>query len=119
MVTALGEMGHEVDLVVYPHGEELSIPGMTIHRVMSVPGVGKAPIGPSMAKLVYDYFLAFKLLWMCLTRRYDVIHAVEESAILAWKLRALFSAIPYIFDMDSHISDQLALQRVHEKLKRS
>ena len=39
--------------------------------------------------------------------RYDCIHAVEESVFIAFILGKLFH-IPYIYDLDSSISDQLA-----------
>ncbi len=50
LVTALSELGHSVDLLVYPHGEYVSIPNVTVKRVAKIPGLGKAPIGPSKAK---------------------------------------------------------------------
>ena len=34
---ALSTLGHEVDLVTYHLGENVSIPGMTIHRIPRVP----------------------------------------------------------------------------------
>ena len=106
MVTALSRSGHEIDLVVYPHGQDVSIPNVTIKRVMKIPGVGKAPVGPSKAKLVYDMVMFLKTARLLAFNRYDVIHAVEESAFMAWALSMIFKA-PYIFDMDSHISHQL------------
>ncbi|MBF0291617.1 MAG: glycosyltransferase [Nitrospinae bacterium] len=106
VVTALSGLGHSVDLLVYPHGEDVEIPNVSIHRVARVPGVKKAPIGPSKEKLVYDAVMFFHAFWLLFTRRYDAVHAVEDSAFIAWPLCWLFRT-PFVFDMDSVMSDQL------------
>ncbi len=106
MVTALSEAGHEVDLLCYPFGENLDIPGVTIHRSSGCPGIWDAKIGPSFAKLPLDMLMFMRAIWMCMRRRYDVIHAVEESAFFAMFLSRMFK-IRFIYDMDSIISDQL------------
>lgn len=106
VVTALSGLGHSVDLLVYPHGEDVVIPNVAIHRVIKIPGLKKAPIGPSKEKLVYDALMLFHAFWLMLTRRYDAVHAVEDSAFIAWPLGWLFR-VPFVFDMDSVMSDQL------------
>lgn len=106
VVTALSGLGHDVDLLVYPHGENVDIPNVAIHRVVKIPGVKKAPIGPSKEKLAYDALMLFHAFWLMLTRRYDAVHAVEDSAFIAWPLCWLFRK-PFVFDMDSVMSDQL------------
>ncbi len=106
VITALSDLGHTVDLVVYPHGKDEMIPNVKIERVVKIPGLGKAPIGPSISKIVYDTAMFAKVVRLLLFRRYDVIHAVEESAFMAWVLSKFFR-VPYVFDMDSHITDQL------------
>lgn len=106
LVTALGEAGHEVDLVCYPYGEDVHIPGVRIHRVRRLPWVKDVKVGPSLAKIPLDLLIFFKA-WNLLSRnRYDVIHAVEESAFMALWLKRRFRC-HFIYDMDSHISDQL------------
>ncbi|MBI4828760.1 MAG: glycosyltransferase family 4 protein [Nitrospinae bacterium] len=110
MTKALVELGHDVDLAVFPHGQEVDIPGVTIIHAPKIPGVGKAPIGPSWQKLVYDIALAEKILLRLLTRRYDVIHGVEEGAFMAWLFARLIRA-KFVFDMDSHLTDQLRYSR--------
>lgn len=106
VVTALSGLGHSVDLLAYPHGEDVVIPNVAIHRVIKVPCLKKAPIGPSKEKLVYDALMSFQAFWLMLTRRYDAVHAVEDAAFIAWPLCWLFRT-PFVFDMDSVMSDQL------------
>lgn len=106
MVSCLGQAGYQVDLLVYPRGEELELPGVTIRRSWSVPGIGEVPIGPSWKKIVLDIPLFIKALWLVLVRRYSVIHGVEEGGCIAGILARL-RRIPYIFDMDSSMPRQL------------
>lgn len=106
VVTALSGLGHDIDLLVYPHGADVKIPRVTIHRVARIPGLKKAPIGPSKEKLVYDALMFFHALWLMLTRKRDAVHAVEDAVFIAWPLCALFRT-PFVFDMDSVMSDQL------------
>jgi len=106
ILRALTGCGHEVELLTYPHGEDVDLPNLEIRRIAKVPFVGKAPIGPSWQKIVYDFFMAWHALWLVVTRKYDVIHAVEEASFIAMVLRSV-TGVPYIFDMDSFMTDQL------------
>ena len=106
VATALSEIGYSVDLLVYPHGNNVHIANTCILRIPKVPGLPKAPIGPSKTKLIYDVVMFFHASLLLIRKKYCVIHAVEESALMAWILSKLFR-IPYIFDMDSHMSEQL------------
>ncbi|MBI4667146.1 MAG: glycosyltransferase family 4 protein [Nitrospinae bacterium] len=110
MVTALSELGHEVDLLVYPHGDNVDIPNVRIHRVIRIPGLGKAPIGPSKEKVIYDAAMMIHAFTTLVRGKYDAIHAVEDAAFMAWPLSWLFG-VPFVFDMDSIMSDQLRYSR--------
>ncbi|HEB73267.1 MAG TPA: glycosyltransferase, partial [Nitrospirae bacterium] len=85
---------------------DIDIPNVTVKRVMKIPGLGKAPIGPSKAKILYDFSMFIKVKWLLITNKYDAIHGVEEMGVTAWLLSKFFR-VPYVFDMDSHITDQL------------
>jgi len=108
VVGALGEAGHEVDLLCYPFGEEVSLPNVRVLRSPGVPGIRDVKVGPSAAKIPLDLLMAFKTFWLLARGRYDVVHAVEESAFFgAFFLRWFFRKPAFIYDMDSCISDQL------------
>ncbi|MBF0170280.1 MAG: glycosyltransferase [Nitrospinae bacterium] len=111
ILQSLSALGHRVDLLCYPHGDDETIPGVTIHRVVNPLGVGPAPIGPSGKKIWFDLFMFPHAFWLMLTRRPQVIHGVEEAGFMAWLLAKLFR-VPYVFDMDSHIADQLATSKL-------
>lgn len=107
MVQVLCEAGHEVHLATYPLGDPIAIPGLTIHRAMRVPGVRAVPIGFSWRKVLLDASLALTVWPLIAGKRFDVVHAVEESVFFALPAARLRS-IPVIYDLDSWLSDQLA-----------
>jgi glycosyltransferase involved in cell wall biosynthesis len=98
----LSRLGHTVDVLTYHEGENIDCPRVTIHRIEQPHFVRRVPIGPSWQKLVCDIALARRLRRMLRETRYDLIHAVEESAFLAAR-----SGLPFVFDMDSLMSRQL------------
>lgn len=106
-VNALVELGYEVDLLVYPLGEEISMPGVRIHRSYRPPWIKKVKIGPSWTKVVLDIFLTFKALALTQHKQYAVVHAVEEAVLIGLILKWL-RKVPYVMDMHSYMPDQLA-----------
>jgi glycosyltransferase involved in cell wall biosynthesis len=106
MAQVLCEAGHEVHLATYPMGSPVSIPGLHLHRALAMPGVRGVPIGFSWRKVALDLSLALRVWGLIAGRRYDVVHAVEESVFFAMPAARL-RGIPVIYDMDSSLSDQL------------
>lgn len=105
-LTGLSALGHEVDLLTYPYGEDVSIPGVTIHRGPRVPGLKGVKIGPSLPKLLLDVLLLAKAVAMLARKRYDVIHSHEEAGFFAPLLSALFGT-RHVYDMHSSLPRQL------------
>jgi len=106
-VESLSALGYEVDLLVLPFGEEVSIPRVNIVRTWKIPFIKEVKIGPSFTKLFFDVLLLVKALQLGLTKKYAVVHGVEEGGIIAAVLGRLTST-PYIFDMHSCMSEQLS-----------
>jgi glycosyltransferase involved in cell wall biosynthesis len=106
MVQTLSEAGHEVHLATYPMGEAVEMPNLTIHRALPIPGVRTVPIGFSWKKVALDAMLALRVWALLAGRRFDVVHAVEESVFFALPAARL-RGIPVIYDLDSWLSDQL------------
>lgn len=105
MVRALAAMGHRVDLLTYPQGGAVDVPGLRHRRSLRLP-VGRVRAGPSIAKLLLDVPFLVQAAWLMATHRYDVVHATEEAAHLISPLARLFG-MPLVTDMDSSIPDQL------------
>ena len=59
-----------------------------------------------MKKVICDVFMFAKCLRMVRRNRYDLIHAVEESAFIAAAMQSI-TGIPYVYDMDSSLAEQL------------
>jgi glycosyltransferase involved in cell wall biosynthesis len=105
MVRALTAAGHRVELLTYPQGQAVEVPGLVHRRSLRLP-VGKVRAGPSMAKLALDVPFVAEAALLLVTRRFDVVHAVEEAAHLIAPV-ALLLRVPLVMDVDSSIPDQL------------
>src|SRR5262249_31908831 len=103
MVRALAELGHEVDLLTFPQGEDVELPGRG--RSLRLP-VGRVRPGASLAKLVLDIPFLATAVWRMANGSYDAVHAVEEAAHLAAPFASLLG-VPLVVDVDSSIPDQL------------
>ena len=105
-IRALTTLGHTVDLVTYPFGRNVAMPGLTIHRCLRPPFVRHVRIGPSWTKVPLDLALALTACRLALTRRYDAVHSHEEGGtigvVLAWLLRK-----PHLYDMHSSLPQQV------------
>ena len=106
MAETLGSNGVSVDLLTFPYGEEVIIPGVRILRCLSLPWVARVPVGPSFAKFFLDIFLTLHACWLVFRNRYALLHGVEEGAVIVGAL-GLLSRTPYVFDMDSCMPTQL------------
>ena len=104
---ALTELGHEVDMVTYPIGEDVSMPGLRILRTPRVPGIQQVPIGPSLAKIPLDALVFASSLKRLLTHRYDLLDCHEEAGLMGVLLGRLFS-VPVLYDMHSSLPEQLS-----------
>jgi len=105
-IRALTALGHQVDLVTYPFGEDVSMPGLRVIRSLRPPFVKRVKIGPSAAKFPLDALLALTSFRVGLTGKYDAVHSHEEGGvigvILSWLLR-----VPHLYDMHSSLPQQL------------
>lgn len=105
-IRALTALGHQVDLVTYPFGQDVSMPGLRVIRSLRPPFVSHVKIGPSAAKFPLDALLTLTAFRVGLTGKYDAIHSHEEGGVigvvLSWLLR-----IPHLYDMHSSLPQQL------------
>jgi glycosyltransferase involved in cell wall biosynthesis len=125
-IRALVELGHSVDLVTYPFGKDVSIPGLRVFRSMRPPFVREVRIGPSFAKIPLDALLALTVLRRAFSDRYDAVHSHEEGSFIGVVLAAALG-IPHLYDMHSSLPQQLTnfafsrsrvLRRTFEVLER-
>ncbi len=103
---ALTELGHQVDMVTYPIGEDVSIPGLRIFRAPGIPGIRKISIGPSLAKLPLDVMVFSSAVRRLMSGRYDLLDCHEEAGLMGVLLSKLFG-VPAVYDMHSSLPEQL------------
>jgi glycosyltransferase involved in cell wall biosynthesis len=105
-IRALTELGHQVDLVTYPFGQHVTMPGLRVFRSLKPPFVHRVGIGPTMAKLPLDALLALTAVRRAISGRYDAVHSHEEGGLIGVVVAALLR-IPHLYDMHSSLPQQL------------
>ncbi|MGE5246407.1 MAG: glycosyltransferase family 4 protein [Betaproteobacteria bacterium] len=106
-IRALTTLGHHVDLVTYPFGADVAMPGLRVFRSLRPPFVRRVKIGPSFAKLPLDALLALTAARRALAGSYDAVHSHEEGGVIGVILAALMR-VPHLYDMHSSLPQQLS-----------
>jgi glycosyltransferase involved in cell wall biosynthesis len=105
-IRALLELGHTVDLVTYPFGRDVSLPGLRVFRCAKPPFMDGIGIGPSWRKLPLDFLLFLTTCRLARREKYDAVHSHEEGGwwgvVVASTLR-----LPHLYDMHSSLPQQL------------
>lgn len=109
LVRALSRDGHRIDLLVYHEGDDVDLYGVNLHRIRNLPWIRDIPPRFSIKKLICDMAMLRKSVSLMRNRSYDVIHAVEESVFIA-KALSKVTGVPYVYDMDSSLPEQLGAQ---------
>lgn len=102
---ALSALGYEVDLITYPLGEPIDVPGVRVLRAWRPWGLRRIKIGPSLPKVVLDAFMVAMALGCLLRRRYAALHSHEEMVFPAAVFAGVFK-LPHLYDMHSSLSQQ-------------
>jgi len=98
--------GHEVEVVTFAEGEDLDLPGCHLVRTLDLRWLRGIRPGFSLKKLVADLALLWRSVLQARRWRPDLVHAVEESAFIGLVIKTLFG-VPYVYDMDSSLAEQL------------
>lgn len=99
------DLGHTVDLLTYPFGDDFSFPGIKIHRIRKIPGIKDVAIGFSWQKIPLDALLFAKTFAALHRTRYDLVHTHEEAGMIGALLGPLFRT-PHLYDMHSSLPQQ-------------
>lgn len=106
LLETLSAEGHDLTVMVYPEGENISIPRCRFLRVKRPPLVNNIPPGFSWKKIACDIVMFQMAGRMLRHEKFDLIHAGEEAVFLA-KYFSKKLGIPYVYDMDSSLPEQL------------
>ncbi len=102
----LSELGHKIDLLTYPIGEDVDIDNVNIYRTRKLPLIYSVKIGPSISKVFFDMLLFLKAVNMLIRNRYDIVYAHEEAVFFCILFNIFFHK-KYIYDMHSSLPQQL------------
>ena len=105
-IRALLELGHTVDLVTYPFGRDVAMPGLRVFRALRPPFVRDIGIGPSWRKLPLDVLVACSALRRAFGSRYDAVHSHEEGSWFGVLIAGMLG-VPHLYDMHSSLPQQL------------
>jgi glycosyltransferase involved in cell wall biosynthesis len=102
----LAGAGHSLDLLTFPEGQDVALPGCRLHRVPRLPGVRDIPPSFSVKKVVCDLLMLRAADTLVQRERHDLVHAVEEAAFIAAALGRM-RGVPFVYDMDSSLAQQM------------
>jgi glycosyltransferase involved in cell wall biosynthesis len=105
-IRALIALGHHVDLVTYPFGQNVSMPGLRVFRSLRPPFVRGVKIGPSLTKIPLDALLTLTAIRRAFAGGYDAIHSHEEGGLIGAVLARILR-VPHLYDMHSSLPQQL------------
>lgn len=112
----LRDLGHCVDIVTYPKGQEIHLDQIRIfrsggHRFIK----DKWQRGPTLYKALLTLCMIPTVIKRLRTGEYDCLHAHEDSAYFCAFIKAI-SGIPFIYDMHSSLPEQLQAFSIKKKL---
>jgi glycosyltransferase involved in cell wall biosynthesis len=106
VLEGLSELEYQVDLLTFPLGDDIELPGLRIFRAGNPLGIHRVPIGLSLRKILLDFSLIAAMRARLRQQAYSCIHAVEEAAFPAVLLGRRYQ-VPVIYDMQSSMPEQL------------
>jgi hypothetical protein len=106
IIKALSERGDCIDIVTYAEGQDVCYDNTCLYRIPFIPLISDIRPGFSWKKVVCDVFIFFKVFQLIIKSKYHLIHAVEEAVFIALFVHVVFG-IPYIYDMDSSLPQQM------------
>ena len=107
----LSEMGHDIHIVTYPHGQDISVGKARLHRVAENRPAGSFSAGPSGEKLYFDFLMLGELHKTIRQEKIDIIHAHNYEGALIGIFGKFVTGKPLIYQSVSLMADELASYR--------
>ncbi|MCP5063716.1 MAG: glycosyltransferase family 4 protein [Ignavibacteriae bacterium] len=104
-----------VDALVYNEGTEVSFPNFKLYRIKNLSILQNIGLGFSAKKVFADVLLFLKARSMIKENKYDFIHAGEETVFFAMFFQKFYK-IPYAYDLDSSIAQQMVEKKPYLKM---
>jgi len=115
VLKVLCERGDRVDVLTYHEGSNVEYDRIKVYRIPNIPFIRDIRPGFSWKKVICDAFMFFTAIRLVSRNGYQVVHAVEEAVFIALILKWFFG-VPYVYDMDSSLSQQMIEK--HPRLSR-
>lgn len=104
----LAARGHQVDVITYHLGDQVSLAGVRIHRSAAVRGYTRTAPGPTPRKLlVLDRLLTARLKTYLLEQSVDVIYAHHVEGLITAVLARQDRRVPIVFDAHTALESEL------------
>jgi len=102
---------YNVDLVTYPHGRDIKIPGVKVHRTWKgyKPAIKVSKI--CIGKIMLDSLVYLKALHLVTSNKYDVVHCEDFEAALIGRVLVLGSKLNLVYDLHNRVLDNLEINR--------
>jgi glycosyltransferase involved in cell wall biosynthesis len=100
----------QVDVLAYHEGDAVELHNVRIHRIRAPFFIRGIRPGFSMKKIFCDVLMLFAAWGMARRGGYDLVHAGEEAVFIAMLLKRAMG-IPYAYDLDSSIAQQIVESR--------
>ncbi len=101
----LSRLGHRVDIATYRNGDDVE--GLNIHRTLPIPWRQHYEVGSSRHKFAFDLLLGLTVLWLLLTRKFDVIHGhLHEGGLIGIVLGGL-RGVPVLCDLQGSLTEEM------------
>ncbi len=110
LLKAFSEKGYAVDVVTYHEGFDVEHHNVKFYRTPWIAGINNIRPGFSWKKIICDLLMFFIAINLVRKNKYYLIHSVEESVFFALFFK-IFFGIPYVYDMDSSLSQQIIDKR--------
>ncbi len=106
ILQVLSARGEEVNVVTYSEGVDIHYDRVNLYRIIKLPYIKNIKPGFSWQKIICDLLMFLKVVLLVSKTKYHLVHAVEESVFIALLLK-IWLRIPYIYDMDSSLPEQM------------
>jgi glycosyltransferase involved in cell wall biosynthesis len=107
MSETLAAFGHDVHIVTYPFGEDLSVGADTVWRAQYWRKRHTLYAGPSFEKILLDLLLLVKLCQVIRRQRISIIHAHNYEGVLIGYVAKLLTGRRLLYNAVSLMSDEL------------
>jgi len=108
MSESMADLGHDVHVVTYPYGDEISVRGIHIHRVSGFGLLHQVSSGPAWHKPVLDLLMVFKACQLIWKYKCDIIHSNNYEGQLVGICAKLITGRPLLYNAVNSMTDELS-----------